>query len=407
MILLALGLAAALSADTLGSTPAPPRAGVARDVSIIVHRQPAVPLVTLRVSLLADDPAGYAGAGHMMQHMLLPTLQQQAARVGGRVQASRNSDALVYTITGPASELPYLASVARGALRPRRLESAELLHARYELDEERRAEWEQAEAHARSVLRASLFPQDLPAAGTAASAERLDVGTMLAAWTQMYRPERVSVVAVGDVNAAEVEEAFRDMAPLLGKAVGEGSLDEFAADTALVEPIAVAQATRGWLGLGYRLRNADPAAVSVAARVLQNSLQARFPRAQVAVDHWWTHHGQAVAVVIAATSGTRPATLAAPVAATLASLEGDVDPDRVSAEATRLRHEVLFSSRTPERMAEILGQFMDRTGDPNAAQQYYARLDRVNARDVRRVFAAMLASPPEQIDIPAQVLKTK
>ena len=81
MMLLAFVLAAAAT-DTLP----PPRVSTARDISIVVHRQPAVPIVALRVSLLADDPPGYAGAGHKLQHVLLPGMQQRAARVGARVQ---------------------------------------------------------------------------------------------------------------------------------------------------------------------------------------------------------------------------------------------------------------------------------------------------------------------------------
>lgn len=403
MILLALGLAATLTADTLA---APEVVTTARDVSLVVHRQPAVPLVALRVSLLADDPPGYAGAGHKLQHVLLPGLQQRAARVGARVQVARSSDALVYTLTGPASELPYLAGIIRTALRPRVLEATELLQARYELDEERKAEWEQADAHIRSALRARLFPRDMPAAGTPGSALRLEAGQLLSAWNYMYRPERISVVAIGDVSAADVENAFRDMGPLLGTGIGEVPLDEFAADTAVTIPGAVPQATRNWIGLGYGLTNVEPAAVSVTALLLQRSLQQTLRTAQVSADHWWTHHGQALALVMAS-STARPASLAAPVTAAIESLQDALDEEQIRAVATEIQREMLFASRTPERMAEMIGQFVDRDRDPNAAQQFYARLGRVNERDVRRVLTAMLVSAPQQVEVPAQVLNVR
>lgn len=403
-MLLALFLAAAMTPDTL--PPPHVHVATARDVSIVVHRQPAVPLVALRVSLLADDPPGYAGAGHKLQHVLLPGMQQRAARVGARVQVARNSDALVYTLTGPATELPYLAGIIRTALRPRILEATELLQARYELDEERKAEWEQADAHVRSALRAGLFPQDLPAAGTPTSAVRLEGGQLLSAWNYMYRPERISVVAIGDVSTADVENAFRDMGPLLGTGVGEVPLDDSAADTAAIAPVAVPQATRNWLGLGYALTNVEPAAVSLTARLLQGSIQRSLRTTQVTADHWWTHHGQAIALVLASPTA-RPASLAAPATAAIEQLQDALDEEQIRAMATEIQREMLFASRTPERMAEMIGQFVDRDRDPNAAQQFYARLARVNERDVRRVLTAMMASPPQQVEVPAQVLNIR
>ena len=400
MIFLALALAAALPADTAGTAEDSP---AARGVSVVVHRQPAVPLVALRVSVLADDPAGYAGVGHMLQHVLLPTLERQVGRVGGRVQLVRNSDALVYTVVGPANELNYLAGVLRSVLRLRAIEVAEILQARYELDEERRAEWERAESHVRSALRAAMFPQDLSAAGTPGSASRIDAGILLAAWSAMYRPERVSVVAVGDVVPAAVEEAFREMAPLLGKAQGETELDPEAMDTAAAAPIATVQATRSWFGLGYRLEEVDPAAVSATARLLQQHLRQRFPKAEITAEHWWTHHGQAV-VIAAATPERNPAVLADPFRAAIEEFGADLDNAQVRKATAQLQHEMLYASRTPDRMADLIGTFVDRGGEPNSAQQFYARLERLGARDIRRVLNALVARPPEQVSVPAQVL---
>lgn len=401
MILLALALAGAFPADTMA--PAEPQA---RGVSVVVHRQPAVPLVALRVSVLADDPPGYAGVGHMLQHVLLPTLERQVGRVGGRVQLVRNSDALVYTVIGPASELPYLAGVLRSVLRLRAIEVGELLQARYELDEERRAEWERAESHVRSALRAELFPQDLSAAGTPGSASRIDAGILLAAWSAMYRPERVSVVAVGDVAPAAVEEAFREMAPLLGKAQGETELDPSLADTVVAAPIATVQATRGWFGLGYRMEEVDPAAVSATARLLQNHLRERFGNADITTEHWWTHHGQAL-VIAGASPQRNPQSLTRSVREAIAEFDPDLDDERVRAVTERLQHEMLYASRTPDRMADLIGRFVDRGGDPNNAQQFYARLGRIGARDIRRVLNAMVANEPAAVNVPAQALNVR
>jgi hypothetical protein len=39
-----------------------------------------------------------------------------------------------------------------------------------------------------------------------------------------------------------------------------------------------------------------------------------------------------------------------------------------------IRRDLLFFSRTPERMAGVIGQFSDRTGNPDEAQLFYDRL---------------------------------
>jgi predicted Zn-dependent peptidase len=75
---------AVLSADR----PQPEHARTADGATLVVHRQPALPVVALRLSIVANDPPGYAGAGHMMQHLLFPALQDRVHRVGGAHRCS-------------------------------------------------------------------------------------------------------------------------------------------------------------------------------------------------------------------------------------------------------------------------------------------------------------------------------
>ncbi|HEX2094610.1 MAG TPA: hypothetical protein VHG28_19550, partial [Longimicrobiaceae bacterium] len=289
MLLLALSLVAApVPADTvarpLGTAPAAAVAGM-----VTVHRQPTIPMVAIRLSLLADDPPGYAGAGHLFQHLVLPSLQEQVRRVGGEVQAVRSSDAVVFTAVGPAQELEYLAGLLRGALRLPRPGETEFLAASRALAMERDAEWETAAPHVRALLRARLFPEDLPAAGTGFSAHRLVPDALPALWAEMYRPERVSVVAVGDVEVGEVRDAFARLPD-----PAEGGLAELFPDTVAAAPPVAPEATRGWLGVGYSASDADAAALTVAARLLGEYLRERLPTASVDAEHWWTRQGQAL-----------------------------------------------------------------------------------------------------------------
>jgi predicted Zn-dependent peptidase len=377
-------LMAALAADT---APA-----------VTVHRQPALPVVALRMALLADDPQGFAGAGHLIQHLHLPAMEEQAARVGARVQALRTSDALVYTVTGPAAELDYLAGVLRGALRAPNPAQPQLLMALNALAEERGAERETAASYVRAALRQGLFPGELPAAGTAASARRLETAPLEALWGEMYAPERIAVVAVGDVGAEQVARALSG----LPAAAGE-RLVEAAPDTAPSLAVDTPQATRAWSGWAATAPADDAASLSVAARLVGNRLRRGMTGSTVEVEHWWTHRGHALAIV-AASPGPRAAaarrTVAGAVAATLDALDAAAVSDAVAG----VRRDLLFFSRTPERMAEVLGAFADRGGEPDAAQRFFAALDRVTEASVRAVLEGVRASEPVTVAIAPQRL---
>jgi predicted Zn-dependent peptidase len=390
MLILAAALALA-AADTVPPTPSVR----ADEPAVVVLRQPALPIVALRLSLLADDPPGYAGAGHLMQHLMLPSLEERVSRVGGRVQAVRTSDAVVYTVIGPASELDYLAQSLRGVLRAPTPGTAEMLQSLAALGQERSAERETATQYVRAALRARLFPGDRPAAGTESSLARLNTARMGDVWGSMYRPERVSIVAVGDVEVDGVRRAFRDV-----PAAGGGSaapradtIRAFAADTP--------QATRAWIGRAWAASDEDPAALTVTARLLRNHLRRRMTRSQVDVEHWWTHHGQALALVVA-TPDSLVATARRTSEGSLAALRDALDETLVADAAASVRREMLLFARTPERMADVLGAFADRGEGADAAQRFFAAVDAVTEDDVRALLERLLEADAVLVEVPAQ-----
>ena len=394
MLNLAAALALAAAPDTV---PTPPPAPALAEPAVVVLRQPALPIVALRLSLLADDPPGYAGAGHLMQHLHLPRLEERVARVGGRVQAVRTSDAVVYTVVGPAGELGYLAEALGAVLRAPNPATAEMLAAMAALGQERGAEREIAPQYVRAALRARLFPQELPAAGTEAALARLNNARLDAVWGAMYRPDRVSIVAVGDVEMEGVRRAFRDVPAAASGAVAPlaDTVRAFAADTP--------QATRGWFGRAWNGAGADPAALTVTARLLRNHLRRRMTRSAVDVEHWWTHHGQALALVVATQDSLVPVARRT-VEGSLTALRGTLDEALVRDAAASVRREMLFFARTPERMADVLGAFADRGEEAGAAQRFYAAVAEVTEADVRAVLDLLLQQEAAAVEVAPQRL---
>lgn len=390
MLIFAVALALA-AADTLP----PPSPRPVEEPAVVVLRQPALPIVALRLSLLADDPPGYAGAGHLMQHLVLPSLEERVGRVGGRVQAVRTSDAVVYTVVGPAHELDYLAQTLQAVLRAPAPGTAETLQALAAVGGERAAEREIAPQYVRSALRARLFPDDLPAAGTESSLQRLNTARLGEVWNAMYRPERVAIVAVGDVEVEGVRRAFRDVPAAGGGATRPlaDTIRAFAADTP--------QATRGWIGRAWSAADEDPATLTVTSRLLRNHLRRRMTRSQVDVEHWWTHHGQALALVVA-TPDSLVATARRTAEGALASLRDNLDEAQVRDAAASVRREMLLYARTPERMAEVLGAFADRGEGADAPQRFFAAVDAVTEEDVRALLERLLEAEPATVSVAPQ-----
>ena len=396
-IIITLALLCATAAGFLpAGSPAHAQAGAGP--LVVVHRQPAIPLVSLRLSLLVDDPRGLAGAGHLLQHLHYDRLRTQARMVGGQVHIERTSDAIVYAVTGPATELPYLAELLKGALVVPQAATGARLAAERDLMQERLAEWETADTHLRAALRTRLFPGDLSAAGTALSAPRLSTASLEELWEKLYRQDRIAIVAVGDVETDAVEAAFAQLpAP-----PPPGPLSP-ASDTVPLAPLAPAEATRAWLGAGYRADDLDPATLSVTARLLANDLAAALPDAEVAAEHWWTHHGQAVVLALAVpprqlgTARTR-------VGEAFTRLAASLNEERVADAAAAIRHDMLFYSRTPDRMAEVLGRFVDRGGDGSSAHRFYGELAEVSPEQVRELLEQLSRTRVVLAEIPPQAL---
>ncbi|HLM69396.1 MAG TPA: hypothetical protein VK358_17785, partial [Longimicrobium sp.] len=139
----------------------------------------------------------------------------------------------------------------------------------------------------------------------------------------------------------------------------------------------------------------------VTSRLLRNHLRRRMTRSQVDVEHWWTHDGQALALVVA-TPDSLVATARRTSEGALTSLRDNLDEALVRAAAASVRREMLLFARTPERMADVLGAFADRGEGPDAPQRFFAAVDAVTEADVRGVLQRLLESESVVVEVAPQ-----
>lgn len=185
-------------------------------VRLITEEMPGRGLVAVALTVGAggdDDPAGRHGMAHLVEHLMFPrddeadgfvALVQEA---GGMCNAETHRDHTVFHTVVPADALPdVLALEARRLLRfgP---SAATLRSEAAVIGEEIRA----AGAGNRlwDTVLAALHPGARDAYGTTAELRDATVEEAETFFHRHYRPERVVLSVVGDVDAGRVEELVR------------------------------------------------------------------------------------------------------------------------------------------------------------------------------------------------------
>ncbi|HEX9106742.1 MAG TPA: hypothetical protein VF832_05935, partial [Longimicrobiales bacterium] len=145
-----------------------------------------------------------------------------------------------------------------------------------------------------------------------------------------------------------------------------------------------------WTAVGWR-SEAAPAAIAVAARLLQARLSAASLRAAHA-ELWW--NGERRALVLLGTPAAAPTDAATQgtsvvLALTLANAVASLTGEEVRAARSAVAREILFSARMPEGLARYLGQMAEHAGELGAGPAFLRALDRVDAPAVRAVLESV------------------
>src|SRR5690606_5444001 len=172
---------------------------------------------------------------------------------------------------GPADEFGRLAAlVLRAATVPAGASPGAVAAAVQRARSQAAADLDTPEPLVRARLREALFPGLAEASGPGRALDGLTPDRLARWWAAQAGPGRAAVVVVGGVEAARAAAAFGDW-PVRGERTGRAAPDDRDGDPLPPSP-PPAQIVARRIGLGYPASRVDPAALAVAAALLERRL---------------------------------------------------------------------------------------------------------------------------------------
>ncbi len=393
--LLASGLAAWLVAAQVAGGPFGPLERIETDggPTVVVRRGVALPLAAVRLSIPVDD-GDVPGATRVLVELGREAMRDGAAPFGGHVSAQRLPGFAVFTVVGPARSFDAMVALLRRAVSEPSFDADALARARREAAHEVGSMLERPESRTRALLRQRIFLDSAGIEPGIPAVDSLTPDRLRHVWSAQFRPERMRAVIVGDLPTPVIRAAFshwrhRFVTGSSGPGIGVGPRPE-------------PQVLFPWAGIGYRV--APSAAAAVATELIRRRAAATLRGG--AAEIWWQHGTGGLVVVGSlaesaapndtAHAGTRlQADLQQVVAATLAG----ATPAAVTDAARTVRVEFLLAGRTAAGAAEVIGRFLDASGQDEAARELVARLSGVNPDDVTTLLRGLIAQNPVRVEV--------
>ncbi len=383
-------------------------------LTVVCQQNRHAPVVALQVwvgvgSADEDEPAGEAGLAHVHEHMLFKgtarrgvgELARAIEGAGGEINAWTSFDNTVYYVVLASRYFDTGLDVLADAIQNSAFDADELEREREVVIEEIKRS---LDIPARMVSQ-RLFdtayqahPYGRPVIGNAESVRAMGRDQLLGFYRRHYRPERLTVVAVGDF---EPERAFTAIAAAFGEAPrGEGPAPDRPVEPAQSSPrlhLGFGDTRETHLACAWHIPavdHADVPALDVLSVVLghgessQLSRDLRFRRRLVndAYAYAYTPRDAGLLIAGAALHHDRLLDATRAVVGEVSKLADETVTVRELDKAkTIIDSEAVYQRETAQGVARKLGFFQAVLGDLAEEPRYYAAVREVQAADLQRV----------------------
>ncbi len=373
----AQNVAETLRADSVLTPPGGPR-------TVMVHAE-GTAVIALRLHIPVAEAPSEAGAGEILRRMGVGRAFSVADQVGARLEASRTATGITYTVTGPGADFDHLVWVLRTATAHPGLQRFQQV--RSELRSELEGHRETAAGVLARTLRTRAAPSSPPPEGTLATLQGMEHETLLGIWRRTHRRDALTLVLVGTVAPEAALAALMD----LGSSGGEEAEEAHLTADLPQEPTPDPEVIRHWYGEAYPVPDVDDPRALVAAVLFSERLRSTPGNFEVGVELWEVDDRTLLAFTGAAYPRSASA-LRARIEGLREEVASEVSSESVERARLRLWRDLLHQTQTPWGLANLMGRWMELSGDSGAAARYVEALENVDREAMEEFLRALAAA---------------
>jgi zinc protease len=385
-------------------------------LEVVLEENHAAPVVAFQAWVKigsADEPPELAGIAHVFEHMLFKGTKKrgvgQIAREvessGGEINAWTSHDETVYHLVLASRFFDTGLDILADTLMNSSFDAGELERERNVVLEEIKQGNDDPERQAGLGLFQSVFdvhPYGRPIIGTVATVRKLRRDDILAFFANHYVASNVTLVVVGDFDAAaakaKIAKAFKPMA----RGVAVGPRPPQPDQTGLRVQGAARDVKEAQILMGFRtpeINHPDIPTLDLLAVLLGQGDSCRLNLEVVRNRQLATSTSAylfsardpgALVIGVSLPPGRVEEAVRAVLDEVLRMTFEEVPPEEMAKAKTILESDRVYDKETVQGYARKLGFFSAIAGDPNFEERYLAALQKTTAADLRRVAAQYL-----------------
>lgn len=361
--------------------------------TVIVRKVPSAPLCVadLWVRAGASDDGG-TGAAHALEHMVFkgglaaPTVRVDAEveASGAVLSASTLADATHYWASPPPDKLDSVLRSLVDVVREPLLDATAWETERKVILEEIGRSQSDIASETRRALVAKLIPSPVggPAAGTMEAIKSLQPDTIRGFYRKYYRPDRMVLVIVGNVDPDAAARSAASALSTLSKPSDPSPLETVISTHA--GPVEAATESSGAVavGIAWAAPTGESPALDIACSLLRGRLEQALEAVAVSVEvsHPWQRAG--MVIVVAQGAATDRDQIAATLRRAPGTLAARISEASVAAAVLARKWAWWLDLEPPLTQARTLGMAAT-LGDIEEATLAPEHLQLLNAEDVR------------------------